>query len=170
MTPALAAPAGRNSPAFALPSLVSISISCLAMMLFVGCREINIGIVYTGKTIPQPAVQDFVLTASILQLSKGRHVKGLHLRRIAIIRAVRTCIAVETAAGPAGLAARSSHMAKAGLVGKTQLGIGIDRTGFHAGFVSACVAEVNRFVRFGEDNLFEQKRAAIGMPEPVLRM
>ena len=51
-------------------------------MLSVGFRGIDIRLERPGKTIPEPAVQDFVQMALILQPSKGRHVKGLHLRRI----------------------------------------------------------------------------------------
>ena len=91
--------------------------------------------------------------------------KGLHLRRIAIATAIRAGIAVEAATASARLAMGASNMAEAGSMGKALPGIGIDRTGFQAGFIDTCVAKMNRFMNLGGRNLvFEQQGAAIGMP------
>ena len=114
---------------------------------------------------------NFVRHSAMLQARERGHVEGLNLWRIAIGRAVGTGVAVETTAGSARRAVLPTHMRQTGLVRETIRRISVDRTGFQTRFVDTCIAKVNHFASFPKRNLvLEQQRAAIGVPEPVLRM
>ena len=64
-----------------------------------------------------------------------------------------------------------AHAPRQALIGKAVCRIGVDRTGFQARFFDTCVAKVNRLARFlKRDLVLEQQRAAIGVPEPIVRM
>jgi hypothetical protein len=98
-------------------------------------------------------------------------VKGLNLRRIAIGYAIGTGVAVEAAAAAAWRAVCATHVRETRLINETIQRIGVDRTGFQARFFDTCIAKVNRLARFlKRDLVFEQQRAAIGMPESVFRV
>src|SRR5690606_32452465 len=130
MTPApLGEPlSGLKRPATAPPSTVLSSMSFFIMSISALTRNTHLA---PAKS-KQPFMIRYLEAVQALLSRKGRHVEGLHFRRIAIGRAIGAGVTVEATNGAAGLSVWPTDMRKASFIGKAIDCIRINRTGFQA--------------------------------------